>query len=47
MPPVEVDHDLALVDDDAYVEAKYEEVRRSIQSGMDALATKRKFPVFR
>lgn len=47
MPPVEVDHDLALVDDDAYVEAKYEEVRASIQSGMDALATKRKFPVFR
>lgn len=47
MPPVEVDHDLALVDDDAYVEAKYEQVRASIQSGMDALATKRKFPVFR
>ncbi|MDQ1178943.1 MULTISPECIES: lysophospholipid acyltransferase family protein [unclassified Rhodococcus (in: high G+C Gram-positive bacteria)] len=47
MPPVEVDHDLARVDDEEYVEAKYEEVRRSIQSGMDALATKRKFPLFR
>ena len=33
-------------DDDDYVERKYREVRRSIQSGMDALARRRRFPVF-
>jgi 1-acyl-sn-glycerol-3-phosphate acyltransferase len=33
-------------DDDDYVESKYREVRRSIQSGMDALARRRRFPVF-
>lgn len=47
MPPVTVEPDLSLVDDDKYVEAKYQEVRDSIQAGMDALAKKRKFPVFR
>jgi 1-acyl-sn-glycerol-3-phosphate acyltransferase len=33
-------------DDDAYVDRKYREVRRSIQTGMDALARRRRFPVF-
>jgi 1-acyl-sn-glycerol-3-phosphate acyltransferase len=33
-------------DDDDYVDRKYREVRRSIQSGMDALARRRRFPVF-
>ncbi|MGU3435670.1 lysophospholipid acyltransferase family protein [Actinomycetes bacterium M1A6_2h] len=46
MPPVTVDPDLSLVDDDAYVEAKYNEVRDAIQVGMNQLARKRKFPVF-
>jgi 1-acyl-sn-glycerol-3-phosphate acyltransferase len=32
--------------DDEYVERKYREVRRSIQSGMDALARRRAFPLF-
>ena len=32
--------------DDEYVNRKYREVRRSIQSGMDALARRRRFPVF-
>lgn len=46
MPPVTVEHDPALCDDEDYVEAKYEEVRQRIQSGMDALARKRRFPIF-
>jgi len=46
MPPVEIDPDPAKADDDAYVEAKYHEVRGSIQDGMDRLAKRRKFPVF-
>ena len=32
--------------DDEYVDRKYREVRRSIQSGMDALARRRAFPLF-
>src|SRR4051794_31587817 len=46
MPPVEIDPDPAKADDDAYVEAKYHEVRGSIQDGMDRLAKRRKFPIF-
>jgi 1-acyl-sn-glycerol-3-phosphate acyltransferase len=33
-------------DDDDYVDRKYREVRRSIQSGMDKLARRRAFPLF-
>jgi 1-acyl-sn-glycerol-3-phosphate acyltransferase len=44
--PVEVDHDPERVDDQDYVDAKYEEVRRRIQHGMDALARRRAFPIF-
>ena len=33
-------------DDDDYVNRKYREVHRSIQSGMDALARRRAFPLF-
>jgi hypothetical protein len=32
--------------DDDYVNRKYREVRRSIQTGMDALARRRAFPLF-
>jgi 1-acyl-sn-glycerol-3-phosphate acyltransferase len=46
MPPVELDHDPARADDEAYVEEKYEEVQNSIQRGMDALARKRTLPLF-
>ena len=46
MPAVELDHDLALADDDEYLEEKYREVRDSIQRGMDALARKRALPLF-
>jgi hypothetical protein len=44
--PIRLDDDPARADDDAYVRAKYEEVRASIQRGMDALARRRRFPVF-
>ena len=45
-PAVKVEHDPARASDDAYVERKYEEVRETIQSGMDALARRRTLPVF-
>jgi 1-acyl-sn-glycerol-3-phosphate acyltransferase len=44
--PVEVDADPERAGDDAYVEEKYEEVRRSIQGGMDTLARRRRLPLF-
>jgi 1-acyl-sn-glycerol-3-phosphate acyltransferase len=43
--PIEVDCDPGRADDDAYVEAKYDEVRASIQTGMDALARRRRLPL--
>jgi 1-acyl-sn-glycerol-3-phosphate acyltransferase len=46
MPAVEIDSDPARADDDAYVDQKYDEVQRSIQRGMDALARKRALPLF-
>ncbi|MGB3369820.1 MAG: lysophospholipid acyltransferase family protein [Rhodococcus sp. (in: high G+C Gram-positive bacteria)] len=46
MPHVSVDHDPSLCEDEDYIEAKYDEVRRQIQSGMDDLARKRRFPIF-
>src|SRR5215211_2306978 len=44
--PVELDDDPERIEDDDYVEAKYEEVRQTIQGGMDALARRRRFPLF-
>jgi 1-acyl-sn-glycerol-3-phosphate acyltransferase len=44
--PVELERDPARADDEDYVNAKYDEVQRSIQRGMDALARRRAFPVF-
>ena len=43
--PVELDRDPDRAGDDGYVKAKYEEVRRSIQRGMDALARRRRLPL--
>lgn len=45
LDPIEVDPDPDRVNDRVYVEAKYEEVRESIQSGMDALARRRRLPL--
>jgi 1-acyl-sn-glycerol-3-phosphate acyltransferase len=44
--PIEVDHDPERAEDEDYLNAKYEEVRGSIQAGMDALARRRTFPIF-
>jgi 1-acyl-sn-glycerol-3-phosphate acyltransferase len=44
--PIELEHDPERAEDDDYVNAKYEEVRGSIQRGMDALARRRRFPLF-
>jgi 1-acyl-sn-glycerol-3-phosphate acyltransferase len=45
-PPVRLADDPDLAEDREYVEAKYEEVRASIQAGMDALARRRRLPLF-
>jgi hypothetical protein len=45
-PPIELDDDPERAGDDDYVQAKYDEVQASIQHGMDALARRRRFPVF-
>lgn len=44
--PVPVDNDASRVDDEDYVERKYDEVVASLQRGMDTLSRRRKFPVF-
>jgi 1-acyl-sn-glycerol-3-phosphate acyltransferase len=44
--PIELDHDPERAEDGAYVDSKYEEVRSSIQHGMDALARRRRLPLF-
>src|SRR3954452_7016144 len=44
--PVRFEVDPERASDDDYVNRKYREVRRSIQSGMDALARRRDFPLF-
>jgi 1-acyl-sn-glycerol-3-phosphate acyltransferase len=45
-PAIELDCDRDRADDQHYVEAKYREVCGSIQSGMDALARRRRLPLF-
>jgi len=45
-PAVVLDGDPERADDEAYVKEKYEEVRARIQAGMDALARRRRLPVF-
>jgi 1-acyl-sn-glycerol-3-phosphate acyltransferase len=44
--PISLDCDPDRTEDDASVEAKYHEVRSSIQDGMDALARRRRLPLF-
>jgi len=43
--PVELDGDPERADDSRYVREKYEEVRSSIQDGVDALARRRRLPL--
>ena len=44
--PISLDCDPERAEDDDYVEAKYREVCSSIQGGMDALARRRRLPLF-
>jgi 1-acyl-sn-glycerol-3-phosphate acyltransferase len=46
LEPIELDSNPDRAHDDEYVQAKYEEVRASIQTGMNALARRRRFPLF-
>jgi hypothetical protein len=46
MEPIYLDTDPKRLDDQPYVEAMYEHIESTIQSGMDELAVKRRFPVF-
>ena len=45
-PAIELDTDPDRADDDEYVDRMYEEVRGSIQHGMDVLARRRRLPLF-
>ncbi len=45
-PAIELDPDPDRAEDRAYVEHKYDEVQASIQTGMDALARRRRLPLF-
>ena len=44
--PIKVARGAARANDDAYVDRKYDEVQASIQHGMDALARRRRLPLF-
>jgi 1-acyl-sn-glycerol-3-phosphate acyltransferase len=44
--PMELDVDPSRAQDDSYVDTKYDEVCASIQHGMDALARRRRLPLF-
>jgi 1-acyl-sn-glycerol-3-phosphate acyltransferase len=44
--PIALDHDPERAEDEDYLKAKYDEVRESIQRGMDALARRRRLPLF-
>jgi 1-acyl-sn-glycerol-3-phosphate acyltransferase len=44
--PIKLARDPKKAKDDDYVDRKYEEVRKSIQSGMDELARRRRLPLF-
>jgi 1-acyl-sn-glycerol-3-phosphate acyltransferase len=46
LKPVRVSSDARRLDDDDYVDSKYREVERALQSGVDRLARKRRFPIF-
>jgi 1-acyl-sn-glycerol-3-phosphate acyltransferase len=46
LEPVDVGDDPEREDDDDFVDRKYSEVERSLQTGMRRLARRRKFPIF-
>jgi 1-acyl-sn-glycerol-3-phosphate acyltransferase len=44
--PIKLSSDPEKANDQEYVDSKYDEVQQSIQHGMDALARRRRFPIF-
>jgi 1-acyl-sn-glycerol-3-phosphate acyltransferase len=46
LEPIEVSTAAGREDDDEYVDEKYREVERALQSGVNRLARRRKFPIF-
>jgi 1-acyl-sn-glycerol-3-phosphate acyltransferase len=46
LDPIRVDTDPARADDREYVDSVYRQVKAAIQTGMDRLARRRRFPVF-
>lgn len=46
LEPIYLNPNPKMADDDEYVQRVYAEIECSIQAGMDALAAKRKFPIF-
>jgi 1-acyl-sn-glycerol-3-phosphate acyltransferase len=46
LEPIYLDTDPARLDDQDYVDAKYDEIEVATQAGMDKLAKRRKFPIF-
>jgi hypothetical protein len=46
LEPVKVRSAAGLEDDDEYVDERYREVERALQSGVKRLARKRRFPIF-
>lgn len=46
LDPIYLDAEPARLDDQDYVDARYEEIEATIQASMDELASRRKFPVF-
>ena len=46
LDPIDVDSDPARISDQDYIDKIYDEVQSAIQSGMDKLAKRRKFPIF-
>src|SRR5438270_897121 len=44
--PIELDCDPERAEDQSYLDSKYQEVTASIQRGMDALARRRRLPLF-
>ena len=45
LEPIYLDADLDRENDNEYVKVVYQEIESTIQSGMDRLAKKRKFPI--
>jgi hypothetical protein len=46
LDPIYLDGDPKRLDDQDYVDAMYQQIEGAIQSGMDELSARRRFPIF-